>query len=188
MSARFPVPVRLAESRLTRPNGIRKNTVVTYAASEDKSSSSSSSDEKTSGPQLAGDVPGFGLRRYGTFSCIIGGYSCYYLTRKGLESVNALMIADPALGMDITQMGILTSIFPIAYGVSKFVSGNLSDQFSPRLMLGGGLLMTGLSVTAFGMSSSLMMFSIFYAFNGMSPLIHLSQDMQVILRYTSKDT
>jgi len=77
------------------------------------------------------------------------------------------MIADPALGMDITQMGILTSIFPIAYGVSKFVSGNLSDQFSPRLMLGGGLLMTGLSVTAFGMSSSLMMFSIFYAFNGL---------------------
>jgi len=78
-----------------------------------------------------------------------------------------MMIADPSLGMDITQMGILTSIFPIAYGVSKFVSGNLSDQFSPRLMLGGGLLMTGVAVTAFGFSSSLWLFALFYAFNGL---------------------
>ena len=29
------------------------------------------------------------------------------------------MVADPTLGMDITMIGAMTSIFPIAYGMSK---------------------------------------------------------------------
>eukprot|EP00959_Pyramimonas_sp_CCMP1952_P162578 3399133-Pyramimonas_sp.AAC.3 len=163
--ARLLEPSRRTDASLMRQRTIRKPVSITCTTSAN--AFDSSSDGKADKvPVLAGDVPGFSLRRTVIFACVIGGYSCYYLTRKGLESVNAMMIADPTLGMDITQMGILTSIFPIAYGISKFVSGNLSDQFSPRLMLGGGLLMTGVAVTAFGMSSSLWMFALFYALNG----------------------
>lgn len=59
-------------------------------------------------------------------------YSCYYLTRNSLTYTAPVMVADPKLGMDITQIGAMTSIFPIAYGMSKFVSGVLGARCGGR--------------------------------------------------------
>jgi len=33
------------------------------------------------------------------------------------------MVADPTLGFNLTHIGTMTSIFPMAYGVSKFAAG-----------------------------------------------------------------
>ena len=41
-------------------------------------------------------------------------YACYYLTRNSLTYTAPVMVADAALKMDITQVGVMTSIFPIA--------------------------------------------------------------------------
>mgnify|MGYP001207156296 CR=1 FL=1 len=54
------------------------------------------------------------------------------------------MVASPALGLDITSIGVITSIFPLCYGCSKFVSGVVGDVLSPSVMLGGGLIATGM--------------------------------------------
>lgn len=54
------------------------------------------------------------------------------------------MVASPALGLDITSIGVITSIFPLCYGCSKFVSGVVGDVLSPSIMLGGGLIATGM--------------------------------------------
>jgi sugar phosphate permease len=75
-------------------------------------------------------------------------------------------VADPTLGLDITAVGLVTSIFPLCYGMSKFISGTLSDVLSPRVMLGGGLLATGIVNCAFGASSNLTLFCLFWAMNG----------------------
>ena len=75
-------------------------------------------------------------------------------------------VADPTLGLDITAVGVVTSIFPLCYGMSKFISGTLSDVLSPRVMLGGGLLATGIVNCAFGASSNLTLFCLFWAMNG----------------------
>lgn len=64
-------------------------------------------------------------------------------------------------------MGVLTSIFPIAYGMSKFVSGVLGSRTSPRLLLAGGLMATALMNIAFGFSTSMIWFSVFWTINGM---------------------
>lgn len=93
-------------------------------------------------------------------------YSCYYLTRNSLTFTAPVLVADHSLGLDITSIGLVTSIFPLCYGMSKFVSGTLSDVLSPRVMLGGGLLMTGLMNCLFGASSSLQLFCLFWAANG----------------------
>ncbi|GBF97373.1 hypothetical protein Rsub_11020 [Raphidocelis subcapitata] len=77
-----------------------------------------------------------------------------------------VMVADPKLGMDITQIGAMTSIFPIAYGMSKFVSGVLGARFSPSVLLAGGLMATALVNIAFGFGSSLAWFCFFWALNG----------------------
>ena len=58
----------------------------------------------------------FRLRRWLLFSGLVLGYSFYYLCRNSLNYVNPVMVADPALGLDITKVATLTSIFPIAYG------------------------------------------------------------------------
>lgn len=76
------------------------------------------------------------------------------------------MVADPALGMDITQVGVMTSIFPIMYGFSKFVSGVLGARSSPRVMLAGGLMATALINIGFGFGTSIIWFSVFWAING----------------------
>lgn len=70
---------------------------------------------------------------------------------------------DPAVFL---QVGSLTSLFPIAYGFSKFVSGVLGARTSPRVMLAGGLMATAAVNIAFGAGNSLPWFLTFWAING----------------------
>lgn len=77
------------------------------------------------------------------------------------------MVADGTLGIGMTEIGTMTSIFPIAYGTSKFISGVLGSRTSPRLLLGLGLMATAVTNVAFGFSASLVWFSVFWAINGM---------------------
>eukprot|EP00775_Hariotina_reticulata_P005477 gene5477-5712_t len=124
------------------------------------------------GAAAAADAPApeyssdFIRRRLVVFVGIVIGYSCYYLTRNSLTYTAPVMVADPKLAMDITQIGAMTSIFPIAYGMSKFVSGVLGARLSPSLLLAGGLMATAVINIAFGFGSSLAWFCFFWALNG----------------------
>ena len=60
----------------------------------------------------------------------------------------------------------MTSLFPIAYGFSKLLAGVLGSRTSPTLLLAGGLAATSLCNVAFGLSSSLGLFAVFWMFNG----------------------
>lgn len=104
--------------------------------------------------------------RLGVFLSILLGYSCYYLTRNSLTFTAPAMVATPSLGLDITSIGVITSIFPLCYGCSKFVSGVVGDMLSPATMLGGGLIATGLVNVAFGFSGTLPLFCLLWAMNG----------------------
>eukprot|EP00884_Botryococcus_braunii_P006797 jgi/Botrbrau1/16118/Bobra.7_2s0080.2 len=108
----------------------------------------------------------FVVRRIVVFVGIVIGYASYYLTRNSLTYTAPVMVADPKLAMDITQVGGLTSIFPIAYGMSKFVSGVLGARTSPTVMLAGGLIATGIINVLFGFGTSMTWFLSFWAFNG----------------------
>eukprot|EP00798_Chlamydomonas_sp_ICE-L_P021673 gene21673-28690_t len=105
-------------------------------------------------------------RRLMVFLGIVIGYSSYYLTRNSLTYTAPAMVADAALGMDITMIGAMTSIFPIAYGMSKFISGVLGAKFSATYLLAGGLMATALINIAFGFGSSLAWFVFFWGLNG----------------------
>ncbi|KDD75525.1 major facilitator superfamily protein [Helicosporidium sp. ATCC 50920] len=76
------------------------------------------------------------------------------------------MVADPGVAVGMTEIGTMTSIFPIAYGTSKFVSGVLGSRTSPRMLLAGGLAATALLNLAFGSSASLVWFCTWWALNG----------------------
>lgn len=98
---------------------------------------------------------------------IVPRYSCYYLTRNSLTFAAPVMVADPALNMDITQVGAMTSVFPIFYGFSKFASGVLGARTAAHTLLGCGLMATALVNICFGFGSSLAWFCCFWALNGL---------------------
>ena len=76
------------------------------------------------------------------------------------------MVASPELGVDITSIGVISSVFPLTYGCSKFVSGVVGDVLSPRTMLATGLALTACVNMAFGCASSLPWFVALWAING----------------------
>jgi OPA family sugar phosphate sensor protein UhpC-like MFS transporter len=92
------------------------------------------------------------------------GYIFFYFTRKSYTFAMPLLMQD--LGFDKAELGILGSILYITYGISKFVSGVMSDQSNPRFFMAIGLIITGIANIFFGLSSSLLLFAIFWGING----------------------
>ena len=92
------------------------------------------------------------------------GYVFYYFTRKSFTFAMPYLISD--LGFTKSDLGILGSVLYITYGISKFVSGILSDKSNPRFFMAIGLIITGGINLLFGMSSSLWVFTILWGLNG----------------------
>lgn len=92
------------------------------------------------------------------------GYAFYYFTRKSFTFAMPGMITE--LGFDKSQLGILGSIFSITYGLSKFASGIVADRSNARYFMAFGLMITGVFNILFGLSSSLLMFCMFWGLNG----------------------
>lgn len=98
------------------------------------------------------------------FYSMFVGYAFFYLTRKSFTFAMPMMIQD--LGFGKAELGILATILSLSYGLSKFVSGILSDRSNPRYFMALGLIITGLTNIFFGLSSSLIFFAVFWGLNG----------------------
>lgn len=92
------------------------------------------------------------------------GYALYYFTRKSFTFAMPGIVDD--LGYNYAQLGILTSVWAVAYGFSKFFGGLLSDRSNPRFFMATGLICTGLINIFFGLSSSLILFVLLWGLNG----------------------
>lgn len=85
--------------------------------------------------------------RIETFIGIFIGYAGYYLVR------NNFSVAMPGLikqGFSKAQLGLALSAVSLAYGVSKFVMGTVSDRSKPKIFLPLGLLLASLFNLLFG--------------------------------------
>jgi len=112
-----------------------------------------------------GYTAAFVRNRLLVFAGLVLGYSCYYITRNSFIYTAPVMVEQGVLNM--TQVGVLTSMFPIAYGMSKFVSGVLGDLMSPSTLLGLGLISTALVNFGFGASGAMVWFLGFWVANGL---------------------
>lgn len=99
-----------------------------------------------------------------TFYSIFIGYIFYYFTRKSYTFAMPLLATE--LHFQKSDLGLLVTVFSITYGVSKFVCGILGDKSNPRYFMGAGLILTGVFNIAFGMSSSMWFFVLFWGLNG----------------------
>ncbi len=92
------------------------------------------------------------------------GYVCFYLTRKSFTFAMPAMIQE--LSFTKADLGFLGSTLYITYGISKFVSGVLSDRANPRFFMSIGLMLTGVCNILFAKSTSLIFFAIIWGLNG----------------------
>ncbi len=95
---------------------------------------------------------------------IFGGYAAYYLVRTNINVAKPYLIHD--LGLSKGDVGLLASALTIAYGISKFVMGNVSDRSNPRYFLATGLILSGITNLLFGFLPGLWLMTLFWFLNG----------------------
>ncbi|WP_321321176.1 glycerol-3-phosphate transporter [Labilibaculum sp.] len=91
--------------------------------------------------------PTYKRLRLQVFVGIFLGYAGYYLVRK----VFSLAMPDLiALGYSKTQLGFALSGVSVAYGLSKFIMGNVSDRSNARRFLTFGLVLSAITMIVMG--------------------------------------
>lgn len=103
--------------------------------------------------------PEYKRLRLQVFIGIFIGYAGYYLVRKNFSMAMPHLLEA---GFDRGALGIVLSANAIAYGLSKFIMGGVSDRSNARYFLPLGLVLSSI-VTLFlgttaGVSSIMMMF------------------------------
>jgi len=98
------------------------------------------------------------------FISMYTGYVFFYFTRKSFASVLYEINLD--LGISCKLLGLCGTVFYVCYGISKFISGMLSDISNPRYFMSFGLIITGILNILFGMSSSIYFMILIWGANG----------------------
>jgi len=84
-----------------------------------------------------------------TFLGIFIGYAGYYLVRKNFSIVMPAL--HEQMGYDMADLGWALSAVSIAYGISKFVMGTVSDRSNARVFIPLGLLVSAAIMTFMGL-------------------------------------
>lgn len=105
--------------------------------------------------------------RLQVFFGIFIGYAGYYLVRK----VFSLAMPDLVeLGYSKTELGFTLSGVSIAYGLSKFLMGNVSDRSNARYFITVGLVLSALTMIVMGVlpvaTSSIIIMFVLLILNG----------------------
>ncbi|MBV7388497.1 MFS transporter [Pasteurellaceae bacterium TAE3-ERU1] len=99
------------------------------------------------------------------------GYACYYIVRNNF--VFSTPYIKEELGLSTTQIGLLTSLMLITYGISKGLMSILADKSNPRYFMALGLFLCVIVNVMMGFSTS------FYLFVCLVILLGLFQGMGV---------
>ncbi|XP_054707388.1 glucose-6-phosphate exchanger SLC37A4-like [Uloborus diversus] len=92
-------------------------------------------------------------------------YACYSFSRKSVTYAMPKLIEE---GMDKSSAGLIISCQNLAFAISKFFAGVMSDKVNPKLMFASGLLLAGIVTTLFSSSSSTPLFCVFWFLNGLA--------------------
>src|SRR5688500_2140146 len=80
-------------------------------------------------------------QRRRVFAGIFAGYAAYYLVRNNLAlAIPDILREHPEYSK--TQLGLALTGLSIAYGLSKFLMGSVSDRSSPKYFLPLGLILS----------------------------------------------
>lgn len=86
--------------------------------------------------------------RLRVFLGIFIGYAAYYLVRKNFSLIMPDLIEE---GYTKSQLGWVLSAISIAYGISKFLMGSVSDRSNSKVFLSLGLVLSSLTMIFMGL-------------------------------------
>ena len=92
------------------------------------------------------------------------GYTIFYFTRKNISP--ALPLISDKLDIDLVQLGILSSVFYVVYGIGKFISGLFADRANIRMFMAIGLFLASFIHLFIGFLDSLFLIVFFWGLNG----------------------
>jgi phosphoglycerate transporter family protein len=92
------------------------------------------------------------------------GYAAFYLVRQNLAMTMPSIGAE--FGYSKFDLGWITSVFSITYGVGKLVNGYFSDRSDARYFMAIGLFLSAIISFLMGFGSSLLFFIVFWGLNG----------------------
>lgn len=105
--------------------------------------------------------------RWQVFIGIFIGYAGYYLIRKNFSLAIPNLVEE---GFTKAELGFAFAFLSIAYGLSKFLMGNVSDRSNVRYFLPLGLLLSAIIMILMGVmpfaTSSILIMSILLFLNG----------------------
>ncbi len=108
--------------------------------------------------------PTYKRLRFKVFIGIFIGYASYYLVRKNFSLIMPNLLEQ---GYTKSELGWVLSAISIAYGLSKFIMGNVSDRSNPKIFLTLGLILSASTMMLMGFiplftSSAVIMFLILF--------------------------
>lgn len=103
--------------------------------------------------------------KYLIFSVIFFGYAMFAYNRKGVSFAIPKLLEE---GLENEQLGLILSSQNLAYAISKFLGGIISDRLSSRLLFSIGLLTSGLAAALFPVMDSVTMFTLIWFLNGLA--------------------
>ncbi len=92
------------------------------------------------------------------------GYAAFYFVRNNLSTVTVDM--QHALGYSSEMIGNILAMTALAYGLSKFLMGSVSDRSNSRRFMATGLLFTAVCNFAFGASTNYHVHLLLWTLNG----------------------
>ena len=95
---------------------------------------------------------------------IFFGYAGYYIVRKNFSLAKPYLIRD--YGFTTGDVGLIAAGLSVAYGISKFVMGNVSDRSNPRYFMATGLIASGIINLFFGFLPSVWLMAALWFVNG----------------------
>ncbi|GJQ08872.1 hypothetical protein GpartN1_g663.t1 [Galdieria partita] len=104
--------------------------------------------------------------RWRVFCGIFISYLSYTICRSTFTFIAPLLLQAKLLQLE--HVGLVTSSFPLFYGISKLLGGLVVDNFSPRRILGLGLSLAGLTNVGLGLSDGYRWFAFWWGANGVA--------------------
>lgn len=103
--------------------------------------------------------------KYLIFSVIFFGYAMFAYNRKGVSFSIPKLLEE---GLENHQVGLILSSQNLAYAISKFLGGIISDRLSPRILFSSGLLISGLVAVLFSVVDSVPLYTLAWFLNGLA--------------------
>ena len=119
-----------------------------------------------SAEQLPAKDPRYESWRWRIFGVTWLAYAGFYLTRKSFAIAKGEILADPNVIISRGMMGLLDTVFLLAYAIGQFVWGISGDRFGTRKVVLLGMLASIAVGFALGVSSILLLFGVFLFIQG----------------------